>query len=122
MPDFDPLALTPDDLSKEISELRETLGAYDAVRDMAQLAGWPVFIQELEKRSKFWKTRSEELLAAILFERDPGQERQFADARIHYLATEEAILIYLTIREDAKKAKEMLDKMPANVQASTENG
>ncbi len=115
---LDMLGGTKDELGKDLAQLRAAVSDYAEVRDLAQHPGWQTFICALEARSQFWRKNCEDLLTAIVFSRDPDQERAFADARIHHLATDEAIFIYITMREEARKAKEALDKMSDTVRDS----
>ncbi len=97
---------------KSIDELVDAISSYEQVKDMAQLPGWPVFILELQKQAKFWREKCEFLLENIVLKRNSADESAFADARIQLLAFEEAIQIYLKIRENAANAKEMLKNSP----------
>ncbi len=123
----DPLELgipqTPEGASEEtLRELRELVGEYSQVKDLFLQPGWAAVLHALEKRSAFWKERSLELLTSILLRNDKSNDAAFADARIHHLATEEAINILLVMRVDARDAQEKLDKMAADVKESPQNG
>lgn len=107
---------------KKVSELVEELGAYEHVRDLALHPGWPTFIQALEKQAKQYRELCADLLDNILIRRNASDEAAFTDARVHLLAREEAMQIYLKIRENAKTAKTLLDAMPANGQDSPQIG
>src|ERR1019366_6279550 len=105
-----------------IQDFRETVGQYAEVRDLVQHPGWPTLIKALEKRSEFWKSRAMELLTSILLRNDKANDSAFSDARIHHLASEEAINILLVMRVDARDAQEKLDKLSAEMRDSNQNG
>ena len=91
----------------------EALGAYEQVRNMALLPGWETFIIELQKRAKNERAALEDILDGILLKRTPDLEQDFLETKVRLLAYEEAIQIYLKLRESAREAKEMLDSTPA---------
>ncbi len=103
---------------QHLEELTAALGTYAEVRDMAQLPGWGSFITELQRRSVEARKEVEDLMDLILLGRTQDKEELFREAKIRLLALEEAIQIYLKIRERAKDAKEVLDAMPAEVALS----
>lgn len=105
-----------------VERAAEAIGAYAEVRDMAQLPGWATFIKELQRMAVSERQTVEDLLDAILINRTPTYESQFVEAKIRLLALEEAIQLYLKMRERSVEAKEALDTLPIEVRDLPQNG
>ena len=95
-----------------IEELVESLTVYDQVKDIVQHPGWSVLILALQKNAKQWREECDTLLDRIVLNRDTAKESAFADARIMLRAHEEAIQIWLNIRDKARSAKQILESLP----------
>lgn len=106
----------------DVQELRNIIGAYTQVKDLVLHPGWPVLIDALEKRSDFWKNLSSDLLSSILLKNDGTNNSAFTDARVHHLATEEAITILLVMRKEAQDSQKFLDEGSEEVRDSSQKG
>lgn len=98
--------------AKTIEELVESLTMYEQVKDIVQHPGWSVLILALQQNAKMYREECEVLLDRIVLSRDKDNESAFADARIMLRAHEEAIQIWLKIRDKARNAKQVLDSLP----------
>lgn len=107
---------------KLLAEATEALATYTEVRDMVQLPGWGRFITELHRRAKKAREEYDDALDATLAERTKETETQYKEAKIRLFALEEAIQLYVKIRERAQLAKELLDRMPQDQADSPKNG
>lgn len=107
---------------KGIEECVNAIAAYDAVRDMALLPAWETFVLELHKRAKNQREVLEDTIDMLLLNRDPKAEEAFIQAKVMLLALEEAVQIYIKLRERAHEAKDLLDKISPKGEESTQNG
>ena len=98
--------------AKTIDELVESLTMYDQVRDIVSHPGWSILILALQKNAKEYREECETLLERIVLSRDTANESAFADARIMLHAHEQAIQIWLKIRDKAQTAKTVLESLP----------
>jgi hypothetical protein len=121
----DPLGLL-DSAKKQrergIEECVNAMAAYNAVRDMALLPAWETFILELHKRAKNQREVLEDAIDNLLLNRAPESEEAFIQAKVMLLALEEAVQIYIKLRERAHQAKDLLDKISVKGEESTQNG
>ena len=110
------------DSEKLIAETSEALAAYTEVRDMVQLPGWGRFITELHGRSKKAREEFQDALDGVLVEKNKTTEITYQESKIRLLAIEEAIQIYVKIKERAQIAKQILDRTPEIQAESPQNG